>query len=74
MCVALWKNNTGNAREFNVEARSRNHCCKKPVPMNPLTPELNASTQCCLPRFLLGMLILKTLLRDVFISRSALKG
>jgi hypothetical protein len=42
--------------------------------LNALTPELNPSAQRCLPRFLLGILILKGSLRDVFISRSALKG
>jgi hypothetical protein len=42
--------------------------------INPLTPELNPSTQSCLPIFLLGFKFLKDSLRDVFISRSALNG
>jgi hypothetical protein len=29
------------------------------LPINPLTPELNPSAQICLPRFLLGILIVK---------------
>jgi hypothetical protein len=41
--------------------------------INPLKPELNPSAQRCLPTFLLGILILNGSLRDVFISRSALK-
>jgi hypothetical protein len=42
---------------------------------NPLTLELNPLAQHCLPRFFTGILIFKELTaRDVFISRSALKG
>jgi hypothetical protein len=42
--------------------------------VTPLTPELNPAVQRCLPKFFTGLLILKGLLREVFISRSALKG
>jgi hypothetical protein len=50
----------------------RNGMTLKSAEVNPLTPELNLSAQHCLPRFLLGILILKGSLIDVFISRSAL--
>jgi hypothetical protein len=42
--------------------------------ISPLTPELNPSAQRCLPRYFTGILILNGSLRDVFISRSALKS
>jgi hypothetical protein len=43
--------------------------------LNPLTPKLNPSAQRCLPRFFTeDFKFLNGSLRDVFISRSALKG
>jgi hypothetical protein len=41
---------------------------------NPLTPDLNPSAQHGLRSFLLGILILKGSLRDVFVNRLALNG
>jgi hypothetical protein len=42
--------------------------------INPLTPELNPSAQCCLPRFLLGILIFKGLTARRLYKSFGVKG